>query len=76
LQLRVLHIIFNWYISSYRLGIPGFLTSEEMRKAGYPSNRGLRDQINAFRWVQKFMTGFGGDPKNVTFIGESAGSSM
>ena len=50
------------------------MTSEELRKAGYPSNNGLRDQINAFRWVGTYISDFGGDPKNVTFIGESAGS--
>jgi len=46
-----------------------------MQKAGYKANNGLRDQKNAFRWVKKHIAGFGGDPDNVTFIGESAGSS-
>jgi carboxylesterase type B len=46
-----------------------------MRKAGYVANNGLRDQINAFRWIQKFIVGFGGDSENVTFIGQSAGGS-
>ena len=58
------------------MGACGFLTSDEMRKAGYPSNNGLRDQINAFLWVKKFIAGFGGDSDNVTFIGESAGSGL
>ncbi|KAL5317254.1 hypothetical protein ACEPPN_014349 [Leptodophora sp. 'Broadleaf-Isolate-01'] len=60
---------------NYRVGVPGFLTSEEMRKEGYVANNGLRDQVNALRWIKKFIGGFGGDPENVTFIGESAGSA-
>jgi carboxylesterase type B len=58
------------------LGATGFLTSQELRNAGYPSNNGLTDQINAFRWVKKYISDFGGDPANVSFIGESAGSGM
>ena len=57
------------------MGLFGFLTSQEMRKAGYVANNGLKDQINAFRWIQKFIADFGGDPENVTFIGQSAGGS-
>lgn len=30
--------------------------------------------MNAFRWVKKYIGGFGGNGENVTFIGESAGS--
>ncbi|KAF4545741.1 Carboxylesterase [Lasiodiplodia theobromae] len=59
----------------YRLGIPGFLTSKEMQQAGYKSNNGLRDQATAFRWVQENIAGFGGDPANVTAMGESAGGA-
>jgi len=58
---------------SYRLGLSGLLTSEELRNAGYPGNNALRDQQTAFRWIKKFIGGFGGDPNNVTFAGESAG---
>jgi len=59
---------------NYRVGLPGFLSSEEMRKEGYVANNGLRDQANALRWIKKFIAGFGGDPDSVTFSGESAGS--
>ncbi|KAF2847588.1 carboxylesteras-like protein [Plenodomus tracheiphilus IPT5] len=58
---------------NYRLGAPGFLTSEELRKAGYKANNGLRDQRVALRWVKKFIGGFGGNADEVTTVGESAG---
>lgn len=59
--------------SSYRLGIFGFLTSNELRSAGIKSNNGLRDQRTALLWISKHIAGFGGDRENVTIIGQSAG---
>ncbi|KAF2849258.1 carboxylesteras-like protein [Plenodomus tracheiphilus IPT5] len=59
---------------NYRLGVLGNLTSEELRKAGYPGNNSLRDQRCALRWVKKHIEGFGGDASNVTAFGESAGA--
>ncbi|KAL1887618.1 hypothetical protein Sste5346_010119 [Sporothrix stenoceras] len=58
---------------NYRLGAPGFLTSPEMRAAGYKANNGLRDQRAALSWIKEYIQGFGGDPNNVTVAGESAG---
>ncbi|KAI4596293.1 hypothetical protein KJ359_005422 [Pestalotiopsis sp. 9143b] len=58
---------------NYRLGAAGFLTSPEMRAAGYRPNNGLTDQRTALRWVRKYIGGFGGDADNVTVMGESAG---
>lgn len=37
-------------------------------------NYDLRDQRNAFAWIKQNISGFGGDPNNVTAFGESAGA--
>ncbi|ORY05692.1 Alpha/Beta hydrolase protein [Clohesyomyces aquaticus] len=58
---------------NYRLGVTGFMTSEELRKAGYKSNNGFHDQRTALKWIKNFIGGFGGDSEEVTVCGESAG---
>uniref|UniRef100_A0A0B7KAF2 Carboxylesterase type B domain-containing protein n=1 Tax=Bionectria ochroleuca TaxID=29856 RepID=A0A0B7KAF2_BIOOC len=58
---------------NYRTNSFGFLASFELQEAGYHGNYGIKDQINAFAWIKKFITGFGGDPDNVTAMGESCG---
>jgi carboxylesterase type B len=45
-----------------------------MREAGYLPNNGFRDQRTALLWLQKYIGGFGGDPDNITLMGESAGA--
>ena len=61
---------------NYRLGVFGFLDTEELMKEGdgAAGNYGLMDMIAALRWVQGNIAKFGGDPENVTIFGESAGS--
>ncbi|KAL0062982.1 hypothetical protein AAF712_010113 [Marasmius tenuissimus] len=62
------------YVSmDYRSNGFGFLASQEVKDAGV-GNLGLRDQREALRWVQKYISAFGGDPKKVTIWGESAGA--
>ena len=61
---------------NYRLGALGFLAHPAL-SAESPDhasgNFGLLDQQAALRWVQRNARAFGGDPRNVTIFGESAG---
>ncbi|KAF4574341.1 Carboxylic ester hydrolase [Pleurotus pulmonarius] len=62
------------YVSmNYRLNAFGFLASQEVKDAGL-GNLGLQDQREALRWIQKYISSFGGDPTKVTIWGESAGA--
>jgi len=58
----------------YRLGAMGFLGHPALRDAdGSVGNYGIMDQQAALGWVQANIAQFGGDTKNVTIFGESAG---
>nr|XP_023030414.1 neuroligin-3-like [Leptinotarsa decemlineata] len=50
----------------------GFLTTAD---EVIPGNLGLKDQVLAFEWVIQNIHLFGGDPKTITVMGESAGST-
>jgi para-nitrobenzyl esterase len=59
---------------NYRLGALGFLAHPALADAnGQSGDYGLMDQQAALRWVQRNIVSFGGDPRNVTIFGESAG---
>ncbi|MCU1519591.1 MAG: carboxylesterase [Pseudarthrobacter sp.] len=62
---------------NYRLGALGFLHLAELLGPEYAdsSNVGLLDILAALRWVAGNISGFGGDPGNVTVFGESAGAA-
>lgn len=61
---------------NYRLGVFGFI---DMRPLGPDFadgvNLGMRDQVEALRWVNQNIAAFGGDPDNVMIWGESAGGT-
>jgi para-nitrobenzyl esterase len=59
---------------NYRLGVFGFLGLPALTAAaGESGNYGFQDQQAALRWVRAAIGRFGGDPKQVTIGGESAG---
>ena len=58
---------------NYRLGALGFLAHPALASHGAAGNYGLMDQQAALRWVQRNIAQFGGDPRNVTIAGQSAG---
>lgn len=58
---------------NYRLGAFGWLSGPSFEQNG-TSNVGLYDQRLALQWVQQNIAKFGGDPKRVTVMGESAGA--
>lgn len=63
---------------NYRLGAFGFfaypgLTRESPHHSS--GNYALLDQMAALRWVQRNIAAFGGDPHQVTIVGQSAGAA-
>jgi para-nitrobenzyl esterase len=64
---------------NYRLGMFGFFSHPELtRESGRNAsgNYGMMDMKAVLLWVQKNVAGFGGDPRRVTIMGESAGAIM
>lgn len=65
------------YVSmNYRLGMLGFLAHPELTAEspyGASGNYGMLDQVAALEWIQDNISQFGGDPNNVTIVGQSGG---
>ncbi|XP_063239761.1 esterase B1-like [Bacillus rossius redtenbacheri] len=55
---------------NYRLGALGFLSLEH---PDVTTNAGMKDQVAALRWIQRNIASFGGNPRDVTLFGQSAG---
>lgn len=64
----IVHVSLN-----YRLGRAGWFAHPALTAEGPTGNYGLMDQVAALKWVQANIARFGGDPRNVTIYGESAG---
>lgn len=64
----IIYVTFN-----YRLGALGWLAGPTFQASGGTANAGLYDQRLALEWVAQNIHLFGGDPNQVTVLGESAG---
>ncbi len=59
---------------TYRLGVFGFFTYQKGNEL--ITNAGLKDLIMGLQWVKNNVASFGGDTKNITVGGESAGAIL
>lgn len=62
---------------NYRLNLFGFLAHPWLTEESphhVSGNYGILDQIAALRWVRENISAFGGDPENITVMGQSAGA--
>ena len=60
---------------NYRVGVLGYLSCEETQSQyGRCGNFGLDDQMVAVKWVKEHIADYGGDPDNITLMGQSAGA--
>ncbi|CAK9806868.1 nlg-1 [Anthophora plagiata] len=61
---------------NYRLGVLGFLNANVAPQTkARVANYGLMDQIAALHWVKEHIGLFGGDPNNVTLMGQGTGAA-
>lgn len=63
---------------NYRLGVFGLAAIPAIQAAtpdAPAANFGIQDQQAGLRWVKANTAAFGGDPANVTIVGQSAGSA-
>jgi para-nitrobenzyl esterase len=61
---------------NYRLGAFGFYDFTQLKGARgrFDDNCGMYDQVTALEWVRDNISFFGGDPDDITAVGESAGA--
>ena len=59
---------------NYRLNVYGFLNLHNFNDR-FDSNLGVRDQLQALRFVHEIIPAFGGDTANIVIMGQSAGAA-
>ncbi len=66
--------------ANYRLGTLGNFAHPALTNSAGPKEGlggyALMDAVAALQWIQRNAKAFGGDPKNVTLFGQSAGGGM
>ena len=60
---------------NHRLNVFGYLYLGGLSEKYKEGNPGQLDLVAALEWVRDNITGFGGDPNNVTIFGESGGGA-
>eukprot|EP00759_Apiculatamorpha_spiralis_P051257 PhF_6_TR515/c0_g1_i1/m.299 len=63
---------------NYRVGALGFLALKELSAqtdSGTSGNYGISDLVVALKWVQRNVRAFGGNPNDVTALGQSSGGT-
>jgi para-nitrobenzyl esterase len=69
----VILVTFNYRVG--RLGFFAFPGLSREHPEELKGNYAYTDQLEALKWVQRNIAAFGGDSKNVTIFGESAGGA-
>lgn len=61
---------------NYRLGAIGFLAGDGLFEGDVmKGNRGFMDTVRALEWIRDNIANFGGDPGNITLMGQSGGGT-
>lgn len=69
---EIVYVSINHRLNAFGFSDLSAVGGEKYRDSG---NVGMLDIIEALRWVNKNIAGFGGDPDNVTIMGQSGGGS-
>lgn len=56
-----------------RMGLYGWSSAAD---EDMDANVGLHDGVAALEWTKRYIARFGGDPENITAVGESAGGTI